>query len=149
MFKSFFKKNNKEDKESKVIEEKTFSLACILVEAALVDEEFGQDEEMVILKILKKQFEIKDDNFVKEIIQKAIDNFKNSSDLVSHTKKIKDNWSLNDRIDVIEMLWRVCLVDGKLEPYEDMLIRRISGLIYVDDKSRNIAKQNALKKVNL
>ena len=49
MFKSFFKKNNIEDKEPKVIEEKTFSLACVLVEAALVDEEFGQDEEMVIL----------------------------------------------------------------------------------------------------
>ena len=46
------------------------------------------------------------------------------------------------------MLWKVCLVDEILEPYEDMLIRRVSGLIYVNDKDRNIAKKNAIKKLN-
>ena len=46
------------------------------------------------------------------------------------------------------MLWKVCLVDGQLEPYEDMLIRRISGLIYVDDKNRNLAKKKALESLN-
>ena len=49
--------------------------------------------------------------------------------------------------EIIEMLWKVCLVDGVLEPYEDMLIRRISGLIYVDDKNRNLAK-NAIKNLD-
>ena len=56
-------------------------------------------------------------------------------------KKIKQNWPIEKRIEVIEMLWKVCLVDGVLEPYEDMLIRRVSGLIYVDDKNRNLAKK--------
>ena len=46
------------------------------------------------------------------------------------------------------MLWKVCLVDGKLEPYEDMLIRRIAGLIYVDDKNRNVAKKKAMENLN-
>ena len=46
------------------------------------------------------------------------------------------------------MLWKVCLIDGVLEPYEDMLIRRVSGLIYVDDKDRNLAKKNAINTLN-
>ena len=67
---------------------------------------------------------------------------------IGYQWKVKENWSLEKRIEVIEMLWKVCLVDGVLEPYEDMLIRRVSGLIYVDDKNRNIAKNNALKSLN-
>ena len=68
--------------------------------------------------------------------------------MLLYTKKIKENWDIEKRIEVIEMLWKVCLVDGVLDSYEDMLIRRISGLIYVDDKNRNLAKKNAIKKLD-
>ena len=142
MFKSF-----KIDKNLNAFqkEEKIFALTCVLIEAALVDEFFGNDERLIISKILKNYFNINDNNYLQSIIEKAISTSKESSDLVSNTKKIKENWNLKDRIDVIEMLWKVCLVDGVLEPYEDMLIRRIAGLIYVDDKSRNIAKKKAIE----
>ena len=53
---------------------------------------------------------------------------------------------MEKRIEVIEMLWKVCLVDV-LEPYEDMLIRRVAGLIYVNDRNRNIARKNAESKL--
>ena len=43
------------------------------------------------------------------------------------------------------MLWKVCLVDNNLDPYEDMLIRKIAGLLYVDSKDSNDAKQKVLK----
>ena len=43
------------------------------------------------------------------------------------------------------MLWKVCLVDNSLDPYEDMLIRKIAGLLYVDPKDCNEAKQKVLK----
>ena len=129
-------------------DDKIVALSCLLVEAALVDENFGEDEKKVIFNILKKQFNNESNNSINKIITEAIDSFNNSSDLITHTKKIKENWKLDDRINIIEMLWKVCLVDGQLEPYEDMLIRRISGLIYVDDKSRNLAKKRALAHIN-
>ena len=69
--------------------------------------------------------------------------------MITYTKKIKQNWDIEKRIEVIEMLWKVCLVDSVLEPYEDMLIRRISGLIYVDDKNRNLAKKPYMYKIVL
>lgn len=133
---------------SAIKDDKIVALSCLLVEAALVDEDFGEDEKKVIFNILKKQFKNESNSSINKIITQAIDSFNNSSDLVTHTRKIKENWKLNDRINIIEMLWKVCLVDGQLEPYEDMLIRRISGLIYVDDKNRNLAKKNALNSLN-
>ena len=129
-------------------DDKIVSLSCLLVEAALVDEDFGEDEKKIIFNILKKQFKNESSSSINKIITQAIESFNNSSDLITHTKKIKENWELDDRIDIIEMLWKVCLVDGQLEPYEDMLIRRISGLIYVNDKNRNLAKKKALDSLN-
>ena len=133
---------------SAIKDDKIVALSCLLVEAALVDEDFGKDEKKVIFNILKKQFKNESDSSINKIITEAIDSFNNSSDLITHTRKIKENWELDARINIIEMLWKVCLIDGQLEPYEDMLIRRISGLIYVDDKSRNLAKKRALAHIN-
>ena len=146
MFSSFFKKKNKEKNISKE-DENIFTVACILVEAALVDENFGSEEKKIVTKIIQKYFKLDNVKDIQETINKAINTCKESADLITYTKKIKQNWSIEKRIEVIEMMWKVCLVDGVLEPYEDMLIRRVSGLIYVDDKNRNIAKNNALKKL--
>jgi uncharacterized tellurite resistance protein B-like protein len=145
MFNLFKKKK----KDAPVIkDDKIVALSCLLVEAALVDEDFGEDEKKVIFNILKKQFKNENSSNINKIITEAIDSFNNSSDLITHTRKIKENWELDARINIIEMLWKVCLVDGQLEPYEDMLIRRISGLIYVNDKNRNLAKKKALSSLN-
>ena len=43
------------------------------------------------------------------------------------------------------MLWKVCLIDNILDPYEDMLIRKIAGLLYVEAKDSNAAKNKVLK----
>ena len=143
---NLFKK--KKIADSVIKDDKIVALSCLLVEAALVDEDFGEDEKKVIFNILKKQFKNESTSSINKIITEAIDSFNNSSDLVTYTRKIKENWQLNDRINIIEMLWKVCLVDDQLEPYEDMLIRRISGLIYVNDKNRNLAKKKALNSLN-
>ncbi len=149
MFKSFFKnKVNDELKKPSPLDDNLFTVACILVEAALVDNNFGSEEKNVIIKILQKQYKIKNIEDINDILDNAIETCKESSDLITYTKKIKQNWPIEKRIEVIEMLWKVCLVDGVLEPYEDMLIRRVSGLIYVDDKNRSLAKKNAIKKLD-
>jgi uncharacterized tellurite resistance protein B-like protein len=149
MFRSFFKKKiNDESKKSSTAEDHMFTIACVLVEAALVDNNFGNDEKNIIIKLLQKQYKIKKIQDINDILNDAIEACKNSSDLITYTKNIKQNWPIEKRIEVIEMLWKVCLVDGVLEPYEDMLIRRVAGLIYVDDKNRNLAKKNAIKKLD-
>ena len=149
MFKSFFKNKIKnESKKPYPVDDSLFTIACVLVEAALVDNNFGNEEKNIIIKLLQKQYKIKKIEDINHILDKAIEACKEASDLITYTKKIKQNWPIEKRTEVIEMLWKVCLVDGVLEPYEDMLIRRVSGLIYVDDKNRNLAKKNAIKKLD-
>ena len=51
------------------------------------------------------------------------------------------------RAQIIEMLWQVAYADGRLDPQEDMLLRRIAGLIYVPDGERGAARKRALEKL--
>ena len=117
----------------------------LLVEAANIDEVFEEKEKKIIASIIEKQFKIKNTKLVNETIEKVNESLKIGSDLVSNTKQVKNNWSLEKRKEVIEMLWKVCLIDNNIDPYEDMLIRKIAGLLYVEAKDSNDAKLKALK----
>ena len=145
MFNSLFK-TKKKSAESK-IDKKVYAVVALLCEAAMIDEEFGENEKKVIIKILKDQFQIKDPDEINDIFKTTLANLEESGDLVSYTREVKNNWKLEDRVNVIEMLWRVCLVDGKVEPYEDMLIRKVAGLLYVGDREKNLAKKIAREKL--
>tara|TARA_A100000164_G_C21620249_1_gene636224 strand:+ start:10 stop:447 length:438 start_codon:yes stop_codon:yes gene_type:complete len=145
MFSSLFK-SKKKSVEPK-IDKKVYAVVALLCEAAMIDEEFGENEKQVIIKILKDQFQIKDPDEISDIFKTTLANLEESGDLVSYTREVKDNWKLEDRVNIIEMLWSVCLVDGKVEPYEDMLIRKVAGLLYVGDRDKNLAKKIAKEKL--
>ena len=105
---------------------------------------FLKKEKKIIATIIKKQFQIESDELVEETIEKVNENLRDNADLITHTKKVKDSWSLEKRKEMIEMLWKVCLIDDNVDPYEDMLIRKIAGLLYVEAKDSNDAKKKAL-----
>ena len=68
----------------------------------------------------------------------------NSTQLYGFTRIIKDTWNAEKRIRLLEMLWELAYVDGELDAAEDMLIRRVAGLIHVEDRDRIEAKQKIL-----
>ena len=142
----FFKK--RKSNIEKTIDPKLQAIAAILIEAALIDQDFGKKERDIIAKILKTHFSLSEDYNVNQLIEETVSNLASSGDLISYTRTIKENWDLKNRIEIIEMMWKVCLIDNKIEPYEDMLIRRVSGLIYVSDKDRKKAKSNAISALN-
>ena len=139
MFKSLFKNTKKTPaiKEDK----KVIAVAALLVEAALIDGNFDKNEKDIIISIIKNTFSMKDEKKITQIIKNVQNDIESHGDLVTYTRTIKENWDLDERVNIIEMMWKVCLVDGKIEPYEDMLIRRVAGLIYVTDKDRSFAKR--------
>ena len=143
MFNLFSKKKNVSIKED--INDDVLAVIYLLVEAANIDEVFEEREKKIIVTIIEKQFQIADEKLIEETIEKINNNIKENIDLISHTRKVKDNWSFEKRKEVIEMLWKVCLSDKKIDPYEDMLIRKIAGLLYVEAKDSNEAKRKALK----
>ena len=143
MFNLFSKKKQTVPKQE--INDEALAIMHLLVEAANIDEVFEEKEKKIIASIIEKQFKIKNTKLVNETIEKVNESLKIGSDLVSNTKQVKNNWSLEKRKEVIEMLWKVCLIDNNIDPYEDMLIRKIAGLLYVEAKDSNDAKLKALK----
>ena len=143
MFNLFSKKKQIVPKQE--ISDEALAIMHLLVEAANIDEVFEEKEKKIIATIIEKQFKIKNTKLVNETIEKVNESLKIGSDLVSNTKQVKNNWSIEKRKEVIEMLWKVCLIDNNIDPYEDMLIRKIAGLLYVEAKDSNDAKLKALK----
>ena len=92
MFNLFSKK--KQTSEDTKIDDDALAVISLLVEAANIDEVFEDKEKKIISTIIKKQFMIKNEDLINNTIDKVRQNLSDSGDLVSHTKKIKDTWSL-------------------------------------------------------
>ncbi len=144
-FKNIFKNPNIKIEAS----DDEYKVACtaLLCEAASMDGVFDDNEKKLILVLIQKQFNV-DENEANKIYIEGKDLAENSAQLYGFTKIIKESWDNRKRISLLEMLWELAYVDGKLDASEDMLIRRIAGLIHVEDRDRIEAKQRVLKKLN-
>ncbi len=144
-FKNIFKNPNIKIEAS----DDEYKVACtaLLCEAASMDGVFDDNEKKLILVLIQKQFNV-DENEANKIYIEGKDLAENSAQLYGFTRIIKESWDNRKRISLLEMLWELAYVDGKLDASEDMLIRRIAGLIHVEDRDRIEAKQRVLKKLN-
>ena len=142
--KDFFNKKGIEVDNSS--EEYHLACAAILCEAAAMDGTFDESEKLLIKNLLKKQFSLIDEELV-NLFDKAKSLAEDSSQLYGFTKVIKYTWDLDRKIIMLEMMWEVAYADGTLDAAEDMLIRRIAGLIHVEDIDRMKAKQKVLNKI--
>ena len=144
-FKNIFKNPNIKIEAS----DDEYKVACtaLLCEAASMDGVFDDNEKKLILVLIQKQFNV-DENEANKIYIEGKDLAENSAQLYGFTRIIKESWDNRKRISLLEMLWELAYVDGKLDASEDMLIRRIAGLIHVEDRDRIEAKQRILKKLN-
>ena len=126
-----------------------YKVACtaLLCEAASMDGVFDENEKKLILVLIQKQFNV-DENEANKIYIEGKNLAENSSQLYGFTRIIKESWEVEKRITLLEMLWELAYVDGELDAAEDMLIRRIAGLIHVEDRDRIEAKQKVLNKIN-
>ena len=118
------------------------SVAVLLLEAARQDDHFDPSERTVIEKILTERFHLSAQECA-HLIEAAEKHVRNMVQLHGHTNDIAQEMTPQERIDLIEMLWEVAYADGVLDPEEDLLIRRVAGLIHVSDRDRVLARQRA------
>lgn len=119
------------------------AIAALLVEAARMDQQFGEVERDTIAGLLTKRFEI-DGKEAGKLIEAANERMSGSAHYFPFTHEINTNMSAEEKVEVIEMLWSVAYADGTLDPHEDQLIRQIAGLIHVTDRERMLARKRAL-----
>ena len=96
-----------------------------------------------IERLLRAKFGLTHDD-VHALIGQAEDAVRRSSQLFPFTQKICRALRPEERVPIIEMLWTVAYADSVLDPHEDMLVRRLAGLIHVPDRERALARQRAL-----
>jgi uncharacterized tellurite resistance protein B-like protein len=123
-------------------DEMRLAAAALLVEVATVDETFDSDERTRILGFVTERFRLSDDDAA-ALVAAAEREVDGSVQLYAFTSAISNGFSYDERVELMETLWRVVLADGHVDPHEDQLLRRIAGLIYVTDRDRGLARQRA------
>ena len=127
MILKFFNKNNeKSDTNSESI-----NIACLLIHAAKIDENYTSEEKEMIKKTVKKLYPDLDN--LDDVVSKAEQKENDSNHIQEFTKEVK-SLNLENKIIIVETLWRIILSDGKSDIYENNLMRRLAGLLYLDDK---------------
>tara|TARA_B100001027_G_C16231055_1_gene314583 strand:+ start:753 stop:1196 length:444 start_codon:yes stop_codon:yes gene_type:complete len=146
---NFFKKIfNTEESENIEIDDNTAIKACIalLLETSMADE-ILDDKEIDALKItLIKDFKIENDE-VDELIAFSKENVKDSTSLYEFTRDINDSFSAEQRIQLIESMWKIAYADGNIDKYEEHIIRKVSNLIYVAHSDFIKAKISAKEQI--
>ena len=123
-------------------DEHTIAAAALLVEVATVDDDFSAMERKSILNLIRKKL-VNDPSLSEELIACAEAEVSGTVQLFGFTTAITSGFSYQERVDLMQALWEVVLVDGKVNPYEDQLLRRIGGLIHVSDHDRGVARKLA------
>ena len=135
----FFKKD-----KDKYINDNLIKVTALLIHAAKIDENYTNKEEEIIKKtILKIGAENKN---VETILKKGKIIEDNSNQILEFTKEVK-NMDNNKKIMIIEALWRIIYSNKESDIYENSLMRRLAGLLYIDDKLIGNIKEK-IKKEN-
>ena len=122
-----FFKNNKNLNEN----EEWIKVAALLIHAAKIDENFTIIEEKIIKQTLLN-IGANEDN-VEKIVTEAKIIEQNSNQILDFTKEVK-NMDEKNKIKIIESLWKIIYSNQNADIYETNLMRRLAGLLYIDNK---------------
>jgi uncharacterized tellurite resistance protein B-like protein len=127
--------------------EQRLAAACILVEASQIDGEVDQRESDRLKKTLADHFELSSPE-ADALIAQATTISEDSVDWNRFTRVLKATCDADERLAMMEMLWEVVLADNEVHAYEDSMLRRVAGLLQVDDHERALAKRRAQAKLD-
>ena len=134
---SFFKKTNNED-----INNPLTKVAALLIHAAKIDENYTQNERELIKRAII-ELGSKDEN-IDQILLKAEEIEKESNQILDFTKEIK-NLKKDSKIKIVEVLWNIIYSDKSADMYENSLMRRLTGLLYLDPMTVGDIKKKSNK----
>jgi uncharacterized tellurite resistance protein B-like protein len=136
------------DGQTHSVDELQLAAAALLVEAACMDHDFGSEERATIERLLAERFAMPADEAAK-LVQMAEEEVARSVEVFSFVRTVKNRFSHEERIEMLEMLWEVVYADGELHDYEANLLRRLTALIHVTDQEGGAARKRALAKLGL
>jgi uncharacterized tellurite resistance protein B-like protein len=133
--------------EAEAAAELHLAAAALLVEAAWLDRDFNESERRRIIALVKDRFGLSGAES-ETLVALAEEEVHGATQILPFTRVIKDRFSHEERVEMIEMLWQVVYADGVLHDHEAALMRQIGGLVYVSDRERGAARKRALAKLD-
>ncbi|MBR9884022.1 MAG: TerB family tellurite resistance protein [Oceanospirillales bacterium] len=120
----------------------TLASAALMVEVLASDYDRKPEERTMLLALVKLSFEL-DDAAADALLERAEAAHRDSTDYFRFTSQINQACTPEQKVALIENLWRVAYADGELHRYEEHVIRRIADLIYVPHIDFIAAKHRA------
>ena len=116
-----------------------------MIHAGKIDENFSQQEEIIIKKALLKMGANTDN--IQEIIEQSKVIEENANQILDFTKEVK---AMDDekKIEIIETLWRIIYSNKDADIYETNLMRRLAGLMYIDNKIMGSIQEKIKKEIS-
>ena len=145
LFKRFISNAVDSKKDIHTADDYKLSLAtcALLVEIARIDESFTEQETAAILHILETQYGVSEEHS-RALVAEAEKELEESVDLWQFARLINDHYSREEKIRIIETLWQVVFVDGKMDQYEDYLMHKMANLLRLTHKELMDAKLKIL-----
>tara|TARA_B100001057_G_scaffold274185_1_gene274464 strand:- start:693 stop:1100 length:408 start_codon:yes stop_codon:yes gene_type:complete len=131
----FFKKKNETNED-------LVKIAALLIHAAKIDESYSIKEKGIIEKALLKLGA--NQAQIENIINQAKKIEENSNQILDFTKQVK-NMDNKNKLQIVETLWQIIYSNNEADDYETSLMRRLGGLLYIDNKEMGDIKEKVKK----
>lgn len=119
--------------------------ACaLLLEISNIDGEFTQQEKELIIDTLQSDYGLDHDNTL-SLMQAAEDELNESTDLWQFTELINRNYSIEEKINIIEMVWRIAYTDDILDKHEDYLLHKLGRMLHLSHNKLIAAKMKVMQ----
>lgn len=127
---AFFREHLAPDADDDPAHRRNLAAAALLIEIARADFDFGDSEEQAISQVLMGTLDLGADE-VAEIVELAHEESREATSLHQFTRLINDSHELEDKKRLMTALWQVAYADGRLDKYEEQLLRRIAELLHL------------------
>jgi uncharacterized tellurite resistance protein B-like protein len=126
---AFFERSEHTKQETEI----AINVCCIALMAtvARIDHSFDSIEEQAIIKLGKELFNVSEDA-AQELLEDAKESSHASTSLYDYTSKINASFNEPQKFELVKALWLVAFADGRVDRYEEHIIRKIAELIYLD-----------------
>ena len=135
----FFKKKIEKQSNNQLIK-----IAALMIHAGKIDENFSKQEEVIIKQALLKMGANTEN--IQEIIEQSKVIEENANQILDFTKEVKV-MDEEKKIEIIETLWRIIYSNKDADIYETNLMRRLAGLMYIDNKIMGSIQEKIKKEI--
>lgn len=124
------------------------SVCVLLVDIAKIDGDFSKEEKEKIVSILKNDFNADESN-VEDMISKAEDFLKKNDSIYDFTQVINQSLNNDEKYELLKNLWRLVYIDSNKDIYEEHLVKKIGGLLDLDNRDEIAARLSVKEELNI